>query len=90
VVVLADLADVDPLLVPPPGSLHVVSPHEIVQFLPPLQPIPEVTGSRGAHLRADPASSLSDPEDRAAQATRWVRQIAADAGLTGIERLTRR
>jgi len=88
--VLADLADIDPLLVPLPGSLHVVSPHEIAQFLPPLQPIAEGTGSRGAHLRADPALSLSDPEDRAAQATRWLRQIAGDAGLTGIERLTRR
>lgn len=88
--VLADLADIDPLLVPPPGSLHVVSPHEIAQFLPPLQPIPEAAGSRGAHLRADPALSPSDPEDRATQATRWIRQIAADAGLTGIERLTRR
>jgi hypothetical protein len=86
--VIADLADVDPILVSQPGSLHIVSPHEIADFLPPLQSIPEATGSRGAHLRADPALSLSDPEDRTIQVTRWLRHIAADAGLAGIERLT--
>lgn len=87
---IADLADIDPILVPPPRSLHVVSGQEIAGFLPSLQPIPAATGSRGAHLRADPALSLPDPDDRATQATRWLRQIAADAGLAGMERLTKR
>jgi hypothetical protein len=45
------------------------------------------TGSRGAHLRADPALTLADPADRAQQVTRRLRQIVADAGLTGMERL---
>jgi len=87
---IADLADIDSILVPPPRSLHIVSGQEIAGFLPPLQAIPGATGSRGAHLRADPALSLHDPDDRATQATRWLRQIAADAGLAGMERLTSR
>lgn len=86
---IADLADVDPILVPPPRNLHIVSGQEIARFLPPLQPIPGTTGSHGAHLRADPALALADPGDRATQVTRWLCQIAADAGLTGMERLTR-
>jgi len=85
---IADLADADPILVPPPRILHLVSSHEIADFLPPqLQPIPGATGSRGAHLQADPALSLPDPSDRAQQVTRWLCQIAADAGLTGMESL---
>jgi hypothetical protein len=47
-------------------------------------------GSRGAHLRADPALALADPDDRATQVTRWLCQIAADAGLMGMERLVQR
>jgi hypothetical protein len=59
------------------------------RLLPPnLWEIPGATGSHGAHLRADPALSLADPEDRARQVIRWLCQIAADAGLSGMERLT--
>jgi hypothetical protein len=66
----------------------VVTSREIAGFLPPqLQPIPDATGSRGAHLQADPALSLADPSDRAKQVIRWLCQIAADAGLAGMERL---
>jgi hypothetical protein len=85
---IADLADVDPILVPAPRILHLISSREIAGYLPPqLRPVPEATGSQGAHLQADPALNLSDPEDRAQQVTRWLRQIAADAGLTGMENL---
>jgi len=88
VAAIADLANVDPILVPPPCVLHLVSDDEIAGFLPPqLQPITGATGSRGAHLQADPALTLADPADRAQQVTRWLCQIAADAGLTGMERL---
>ena len=60
---IADLADANPILVPPPQLLHVVSSREIASFLPPqLQPIPEAAGSHGGHLQADPALSLADPE----------------------------
>ena len=63
VAAIADLADVDPILVPPPRLLHLVSSREIAGFLPSqLQPIAGATGSRGAHVQADPALSLADPE----------------------------
>jgi hypothetical protein len=88
VAAIADLADVAPILVPAPRTLHIVSGPEIAGFLPPLQPVPGATGSHGAHLRADPVLTLADPSDRARQVTRWLCQIAADAGLTGMERLT--
>jgi len=88
VAAIADLADVDPILVPQPRVLHLVSDDEIAGFLPPqLQPITGAAGSRGAHLQADPALTLADPADRAEQVSRWLCQIAADAGLTGMERL---
>lgn len=88
VAAIADLADVDPILVPPPRTLHIVSNREIADFLPPqLRPIPEAGGSYGAHLLADPTLSLTDTRDRTQQVTRWLCQIAADAGLTGMESL---
>ncbi len=85
VAAIADLADIDPILVPPLRTLHIVSRTEIADLLPPLQQIPGATGSHGAHLRADPALTLADPDDRAEQVNRWLCQIAADAGLTGME-----
>ncbi len=88
VAAIADLADVDPLVVPPPRILHIVSREEIAGLLPPqLHPIPGVSGSRGAHLQADPVLDLADCGDRAEQVSRWLCQIALDAGLTGMERL---
>ena len=88
VAAIADLADVDPIVVPPPQIVHIVSEQEIARCLPPLREIPGATGSRGAHLRADPALTLSEAEDRARQVIRWLCQIAADAGMIGMEGLT--
>jgi hypothetical protein len=88
VAVISDLADVEPIVVPPPRILHLVSDQEIVGFLPEqLQPVDGATGSRGAHLQADPVLTLAEPGDRAQQVIRWLCQIAADAGLTGMEQL---
>lgn len=88
VTAVADLADVDPILIPPPRSLHVVASREIADFLPQqLQPIPSCGSSRGAHVQADPSLAPADPPDRARQAARWLCQIAADAGLSGMESL---
>jgi Putative DNA-binding domain len=88
VAALADLADTDPILVPPPQVLHVTSSREITSFLPPqLRPIPGAARSRGAHVRADPELNLADPRDRAEQVTRWLTRIAADAGVTGMQAL---
>jgi hypothetical protein len=85
---LADLADVDAFLVPPPRTIHVVSDKEIARFLTPyLRPVPGAQGSRGAHLRADPALSLADPAARVQQTKRWICQISADAGCQGMENL---
>lgn len=84
---LADLADVDPIVVPLPRTLHIVSQREMASFLPPLAAIPDADGSRGAHLRADPALSLGDPEGRDEQVKRWLCQISADAGLRGMDEL---
>ena len=90
VAAVADLADVEPVLVPPPRILHLVSSREIAGFLPQqLQPIPGAAGSRGAHVQADPALALTDPEERARQVARWLCQIATDAGLSGMESLLR-
>lgn len=88
IVAIADLADVDTILVPRPRTVHLISDHENVGFLPAqLRPITGAGGSRGAYLQADPALDLADPADRARQATRWICQIAQDAGLTGMESL---
>jgi hypothetical protein len=58
---IAELADVDLILVPPPRVLHLVSNREIAGFMPPqLRPIPDAGGSHGAHLQADPALSLAE------------------------------
>jgi hypothetical protein len=88
VAAIADLADVDPD--PGAAALDPAShqqPRDRRLPAPQLRPIPEATGSQGAHLQADPALSLSDLKDRAQQVTRWLCQIAADAGLTGMENL---
>jgi Putative DNA-binding domain len=88
ITVIADLSDVDPILVPPPRVLHLVSNREIAGFLPPqLRPIPDASGSHEAHLQADPSLSLAEEQDRGRQVARWLCQIAADAGLAGMEHL---
>jgi len=70
VAAVADLADADPITVPPPRILHIVrGGQEIAQFLPPLPAIHGAGGSHGAHLQADPALSLAEPEDRSRQVT---------------------
>ncbi len=38
-------------------------------------------------MLADPALNLSDPADRAEQVDLWLNQVAADAGLLGMEQL---
>jgi hypothetical protein len=86
VAAIADLADVDPIVMPPPQIVHVVSGEDIA--LPPLREIPGATGSRGAHLRARPGPDPVRTRRPARQVIRWLCQIAADAGLSGMERLT--
>ncbi len=85
---IADLAGVDPIQVPPPRIVHLVSDHEIAALFPAwLQPITGVTGTRESHLLADPSLNLVLDDERASQVSRWLRQIAQDAGLVGMDRL---
>jgi len=65
-----------------------VSGPPMPDLLPPeLRPIRDAGTSRGAHMQADPILDLSDPADLAEQVDRWLIQIGADAGLTGMEHL---
>jgi hypothetical protein len=85
---VADLAGADPVTVRQPRVLHIVSQPLMPDLLPAqLSPIRDGGVSHGAHMLADPAFDLSDSADRAAQADRWLIQMAADAGLLGMEQL---
>jgi hypothetical protein len=84
---VAGLADVDSFTIRQPRVLHVVSGPPMPDLLPPLHPIRDGGISHGAHMLADPALDLSNPLERAAQVNRWLNQMAADAGLLGMEQL---
>jgi hypothetical protein len=85
---VADLAGADPITVPQPRVLHLVSEPAMPDLLPAgLSPIRGGGVSHGAHMPADPALDLSEPGERAEQVDRWLIQMAADAGLLGMEQL---
>jgi len=86
---LADLSGIDPLAVPQPRVMHMVTGRPVTEVVDTtgLKLIPDAGDSRGAHLLADPALDLSDDHDRREQVRRWLIQIALDAGLTGMERI---
>jgi hypothetical protein len=48
---LADLADIDPILVPAPSAVHLVSGDELAGLLPRLEAIEGARSGHGAHLR---------------------------------------
>lgn len=84
---LAELADVDPMAMPQPRVMHLVTARPVTEVLDTtgLRAIPDAGTSRGAHLRADPARDLATSDDRSAQAKDWLTQIALDAGLLGTQ-----
>ena len=86
---LADVAGIEPLLVPqPPGMyLRTGQPVSDLLSLTGLTPIPDAGTSLGANLVADPSLDLSASDDRQVQVDAWVQQIALDAGLRGMERV---
>jgi schlafen family protein len=92
VVPLAELAGVDPIAVPQPRVLHMVTTRPVTEVLDTtgLRPIPDAGRSMGAHLLADPARDLADEDDRREQVAAWLTQIALDAGLRGMEQLLHR
>lgn len=89
---LADLAGIDPIAVPQPRVMHLVTARPITDVLDTagLRLIPNAGTSKGAHLLADPARDLADEGDRRDQVTAWLTQIALDAGLWGMEQHLRR
>lgn len=87
VAALADMAAIDPIIVPAPRTVHLVSGEPIAGLLPPLPPIPGGRSGHGAYLRANPTLDLADSADRQQQVIQWLIQIAGDASLRGMEQL---
>lgn len=86
---LAGLAGIDPVLVPLPGNLHLVTGPAMTELLSPdrLTLIPDAGNSHGANLLANPTLDLAAPEERQSQLDDWLQQIALDSGLNGMENL---
>jgi hypothetical protein len=89
---LAELAGIDPVAVPQPRVLHMVTTRPVTDVLDTtgLRPIPDAGPSMGAHVLADPARDLADEDDRREQVAAWLTLIALDAGLRGMEQLVLR
>lgn len=89
---LAALASIDPIAVPQPRVLHMVTVRPVTEVLNTsgLRLVPDTGTSMGAHLLADPARDLADEDDRRQQVAAWLTQIALDAGLLGMEHLLQR
>lgn len=88
---LADLAGIDPVAVPQPRALHLLTQRPITEVIDMtgLQPIVDAGVSRGTHLLADPALDLAADGDRQTQVIAWLIQAAQDAGLLGMEQVLR-
>ncbi|MEU5885002.1 ATP-binding protein [Spirillospora sp. NPDC047279] len=90
---LAQLAQVQPLVVPQPQVLHLTSRRPMPETLDTegLEAIPEIRDSSGnsygAHLLADPGLDLAAIGSRREQVNTWLVQTALDAGLLGMEKL---
>ncbi|HET9894587.1 MAG TPA: ATP-binding protein [Streptosporangiaceae bacterium] len=85
---IADLAGVEPFVVRQPRVLHLTSRPPMRDLLPAqLRPIRDGGESHGAHMLADPALDLADPRERGDQVEQWLVQMAADAGLLGMEQI---
>ncbi|NJP27774.1 ATP-binding protein [Microbispora sp. SCL1-1] len=84
---IADLAQVDPLAIPQPRVLHMVTQYPVSEILDTseLRVIPDAGNSHGAHLLADPGLDLTDLDNRREQINTWLVQTALDAGLLGME-----
>lgn len=89
VTALAGLTGVDPVLVPQPGVLHLITAGPVTDLLHPhgLTPIPGAGTSHGANVLADPARDLTQEPNRHAQIDDWLLHIALDAGLGGMQAL---
>ena len=86
---LADLAGIDPVMVPQLGNLFFQTGPEVGELLYPdgLTPIEGAGPSHGAQVLANPGLDLANPAERQTQLDDWLQQIALDAGLRGMESL---
>jgi hypothetical protein len=89
---LADLADIDPVLVPQPANLTLLTGPAVRELLS-VSGLVGVAGagdSYGASLLSNPTLDLSDARERIEQVENWMTQVALDAGLRGMEQLLSR
>ncbi|WP_371099944.1 hypothetical protein [Streptomyces sp. PU_AKi4] len=86
---LADLAGVDPLVMPQPLGLDFLSSTDMPDLLAGngLTLVPDAGTSRGANLLADPGVDQRDPAERRALIDSWLQQISQDSGLLGMEKV---
>lgn len=84
---LADLAGVDPVIVPQPANLDFLTAPRVGDLLQTgFTPVEDAGPSHGANLVSDPALDMSDPSERRLQVDSWLQQVGLDAGLLGMER----
>jgi hypothetical protein len=86
---LAGMAGIDPVIMPLPANLDLVTAQNVSDLLQPdgLAQIPGAGPSRGASLLTNPTLDLADPGERQIQLDDWLQQIGLDAGLIGMESL---
>ena len=84
---LAQLAGSELSLVLPPSSLDVITGPPITEWLRlgHLALIPDAGTSHGTNLYADPSLDLSDETERQVQIDEWMKHLALDSGLRGME-----
>ena len=93
VTALAEIADIEEVLVAQPQQLHLVAGDSVGDLLFPegLRRVPEDSGgSRGGIFRANPTLDLRVEAERREQVDNWMGQLGLDAGLTGMEALLKR
>jgi hypothetical protein len=86
---IADMAAIDPVIIPLPSSLYFVTAQNVGDVLQPdgLSQIPGAGPSRGATLLTNPTLDLTERGERQTQLDAWLQQIGLDAGLSGMESL---
>lgn len=84
---VADIAGIATEVVPQPVNLEFAAGHNVDELLDQglLHLIPGAGSSRGASLIVNPSNDLRVPMERASQVDDFLREIAMDAGLEGME-----
>lgn len=84
---IAGIAGIATEVVPQPVNLEFAAGHNVDELLDQglLHLIPGAGSSRGASLIVNPSNDLRVPMERASQVDDFLREIAMDAGLEGME-----